>query len=82
MKLGTHHPGVIAQLGDFHEAAIGRESAEIHPCTNQQITVLVVEFEAVAVPFGDQRSRVRSFCSGSGHNLAGIHSKTHGPPHI
>src|SRR5438105_11966088 len=59
VKLAAEHKRVIAQLGDLDEPAIGRLAANDQPGVLKDITIVVVQFPAMAVPLADVCGPVR-----------------------
>ncbi len=74
MELTAQHPGVVAQLGNFHQAAVGREAAEHQAGLLQDRAIGVVELEAVTVTLEDHVRAVRVVRPGTGQQ-AGASSR-------
>src|SRR3990172_10782149 len=53
MELAAQEPRVVFKLDDLDQIAVGRESAQDHPLTAEEVPVAVVEFVAVAVALGN-----------------------------
>ena len=58
MKLAGHVKGVVLQLNQFHQLAVGRSSAENQPQFLESLPIGVVEFVTMAVPLVDQERAV------------------------
>ena len=54
VELADQHEGMVAQLGDFHETAVGRQPAKHHARLFQQRPIGVVELPTVPVALMDQ----------------------------
>src|SRR4029077_623294 len=72
MELCRHEPRVIRQLDDFHEATVGRHTAEDHPRVAERFAVLVVEFETMAVTLVDDLFALSLVRERTRHELAWI----------
>ena len=53
MELHTYVPGVVGNFHNFHQTAVGRQSAQAQAGAGERIAVFVVEFITVAVTFAD-----------------------------
>ena len=49
MELRANEPGVVSQLGDFHQSAVRRKAAEHHAVFFQHFAIRIVELEPVPV---------------------------------
>src|SRR5438094_4265693 len=58
MELAGNEKGVVSQFDDFHQLAIGRETAENKTRFFEALAVRVVELVAVAVTFVDHKRAV------------------------
>ena len=52
MELTSQKPGMTADFDDLHQFSVRRSSADDHSGFLQALQLVVVEFIAVAVPFG------------------------------
>ena len=78
VELGTHEPGVVRDLHDLHQAAVGRLSCQSHALGLHICPVVVVELKAVAVTLGDLRRAVQRITVGILGQHAGVLAQTHG----
>ena len=78
MKLAADEPRVIWQLDDLDESTVWREPGERHPGRLQLISVLVVEFKAVAVTLSNQIRTVGRTRTRFTHHATRISAEPHG----
>ena len=82
VELAPDHEGMGIQLSYFDQFAVGGEAAEDHPVTLQQLPIVIVDFEPVAVSFLHDVAVVGPLCPGVGNGLAGVSAQAHGATHV
>ncbi len=78
MELARDEEGVVFQLDDFDEFAVGRSAAKDEPGFFKFGPVGVIEFVAMPMPFVDQERAVNVVCAGTHDELARLSTETHG----
>ena len=78
MELGAHEPGVVRQLHDLHQTAVGGQTRQNHALFLHLRPEIVAELIAVAVAFGDLPGAVQSGAAAALRQDAGVLSKPHG----
>ena len=78
MELGADHPGVIPQLADLHQGAVGQGAAGDEARLLQPGPKLVVQLVAVAVPLDDFLATVSGVGLGARHQSATVTAQPHG----
>ena len=78
MELGAHEPGVVRQLHDLYQMAVGGETRQEHALFLQLRPEAVVELVAVAVALGDLRGAVQRPAAAPLRQDAGVFAQAHG----
>src|ERR1700680_2766279 len=85
MELAAAEPGMA---GELHHLAQISGGGTLGPGTDREPgrleawQVVIVDFVAMPVPFGDRRRAVDFMRERSGHHLAGLRAETHGTSKI
>src|SRR5689334_6813951 len=78
MKLAGNEEGVVLQLDDLDELAVGRQAAEDEAGLLEALLVGVIEFVTVPVAFVDHECAVEMRRHGIHGELAGLGAEAHG----
>src|ERR1700693_348465 len=85
MELAAEEPGMAGKLDHLAQVSGG---GALGPCADRQPgrlearEVMIVDFVAMSVPFGDRRRAVDAVRERSGHHLARLRAETHGASKI
>src|SRR3989344_2962920 len=77
MKLHAHEPGMVGQLDDLHQVALGVDPAERHARAHVPFAIGVVKLIAVAVPFRHVLPSIRFVGTTALVDAARIRAETH-----
>ena len=78
MKLGAYEPGMALKLDDFYQAAVGGCAGHFKPGLFQELAVVVVQLEAVAIALFDFRLPVSGVGLSARYQLAKVLTPAHG----
>ena len=78
VELAGDVKGMVTQLNDFYELAVGRKAAEHETRRLEHLAVGIVEFVAMAMAFVHQERAVEVRRARAHDQLAGLRAKTHG----
>ena len=79
MELAGHEPGMVAQLDDLDEPAVGRLAGQDHPGRLEGLAVAVVDLEPVAVALVDELLAVDRGCLRAGRQAGRVEPEPHRP---
>ena len=82
VELARDEPRVVGELDDLDQPSIRRDAAEGHPGVAKHLSILVVELEAMAVPFVHDLLAVGLVRQRAGHELAWVQAEAHGAAHL
>src|ERR1700693_4655500 len=82
MELTPNVPRMGLQLDDLHERAVRRQTAQVQSVLDERITVLVVDFVAVAMALTPLLSAVNLGGLRSNAQPARIRAQPHGAAHV
>lgn len=82
VELDSDEPGVVFEFDDFDQLLIAAGAGESHAVSFELLAVLVIEFVAMSVSFGDIESVVGCGGAASFGQSGGLGSESHGPAEV
>jgi len=74
VELAANHEWMIAELCDFYELPIRRETGINHPMFSQNLSVGIVELVAMPMAFRYRTAFVCASCNSTFHKITGVQS--------
>jgi len=77
VELASDHEWMIAELGDFHEFPVRRETRINHPMFSENFAVGIVELIAMPMALKNRCALICTLCQRTFHKFTGIESQSH-----